>query len=64
MAVARCERCGIHIDLDYNVDDIVWIDNESVCCDCWTDEEGEFLSETMESDVTSVEILNWVKKNC
>ena len=39
MAVICCNRCDRYIDLDYNVDDVVWIDNRAVCVDCLDDEE-------------------------
>ena len=39
MAVVRCERCDSYVDLDWNVEDIIYINNDAVCIGCATEEE-------------------------
>lgn len=43
MAMAMCCRCDKWVDLDWNVEEIEYVDNKSVCLDCLTDEELEKL---------------------
>lgn len=45
MTVERCSRCDRRVDLDWNVDEIEYFNNEPVCCYCWTDEEWERIEE-------------------
>lgn len=39
MAIERCTRCDRLVDLDWHVDDIIYIDLDAVCTDCATGEE-------------------------
>lgn len=39
MAVVRCERCDRFIDLDWHVEDVIYIDLNSVCTNCASEEE-------------------------
>ena len=39
MAVVRCSRCDKLVDLDWHVEEIIYIDNESVCVECASEAE-------------------------
>lgn len=41
MAVERCIRCGRLVDLDWHVEQIIYIGTEAVCDNCVSDEEWE-----------------------
>ena len=45
MAIERCNRCERYVDLDWHVEDIVYLEPslEAVCVDCLTDDEIEAL---------------------
>ena len=39
MAVVKCDRCDRYIDLDWHVEDVIWVDDNAVCTNCATEEE-------------------------
>ncbi len=39
MAIAMCDRCDKMVDLDWNVEDMIFIGTKSICIDCATEEE-------------------------
>lgn len=45
MPIERCIRCGRMIDVDWHAEDIQYINNVPVCCNCWTDAERKTIEE-------------------
>ena len=43
MAIGICSRCEKMVDLDWNCEDIVYINNEVICTDCLSETEWEEL---------------------
>ena len=41
MSIVICIRCGAWTDLDYDSDNIEWIDDTPICWGCLTDKEKE-----------------------
>ena len=39
MSIERCDRCGQHIDTDFEAENIREIDDEMVCWDCEQDDD-------------------------
>ncbi len=50
MAVVRCERCDSYIDLDWNVEEIIYINNNAVCVECATEEEVDTFEAECEEE--------------
>lgn len=41
MAVEMCSRCDRFVDLDWHVEDIIYVNDIAVCTNCCTEEEQE-----------------------
>lgn len=39
MGVVMCDRCDSYIDLDWHVEDVIYINDKAICIDCATEEE-------------------------
>jgi len=39
MGVVMCSRCDALIDLDYNVENIIYVNEKEVCINCASEEE-------------------------
>jgi len=45
MAVEVCTRCDKYVDLDWNVEEIVYINSKPVCIDCLEEDETAWFEE-------------------
>ena len=62
MGVVRCIRCDSYIDLDYHVEDVIYINNESVCVECATEEEVDTFERECEEESKRKSAI-WRKRN-
>ena len=62
MAVVRCIRCDTYVDLDWNVEEIIYINNEAVCSNCTTEEEVEAFEAECEEEYQRKSAI-WKKQN-
>jgi hypothetical protein len=50
MAFVMCIRCDKFVDLDWNVEEIIYINNNPVCLDCASEEEVEAFEAECEAE--------------
>lgn len=62
MGVVMCIRCDSFIDLDWHVEDVIYINNESVCINCATEEEVETFEKECEEEYQRKSAI-WKKRN-
>ncbi len=50
MSVVMCDRCDKMVDLDWHVEDIIYIDLKAVCTDCATEKEVDVFEAECEAE--------------
>ena len=62
MAIVRCERCDSYIDLDWHVEDVIYIDLNAICVECATEEEVDTFERECEEEYQRKSAI-WKKQN-